>query len=77
MQSKTTLGQQAGASAGSGMQVTLIEGEGQASSEVKLTVQGITSTGYLLAVDAAGQACELHPDGNRCGMLAHALYLVT
>ncbi|KAK9803441.1 hypothetical protein WJX73_001014 [Symbiochloris irregularis] len=48
----------------SGQQVTLVEGEGQAASEVQLTVRGITSTGYLLAVDAAGRSFELHPDGN-------------
>ena len=29
-----------------------------------MTVKGITKTGYLLAVDAAGARYELHPDGN-------------
>jgi biotin--protein ligase len=31
---------------------------------VALTIQGLTHTGYLLAVDALGERFELHPDGN-------------
>ncbi|XP_022856814.1 biotin--protein ligase 2-like isoform X2 [Olea europaea var. sylvestris] len=33
-------------------------------SENVVTIQGITTSGYLLAVTEDGQACELHPDGN-------------
>nr|GEX50648.1 biotin--protein ligase 2-like isoform X1 [Tanacetum cinerariifolium] len=29
-----------------------------------VTVQGLTSSGYLLAIAADGEICELHPDGN-------------
>ncbi|XP_059631878.1 biotin--protein ligase 2-like [Cornus florida] len=29
-----------------------------------VTVQGLTSSGYLLAIGDDGQMCELHPDGN-------------
>lgn len=29
-----------------------------------VTIVGLTDQGYLLGVDDAGQACELHPDGN-------------
>uniref|UniRef100_A0A803MGJ9 BPL/LPL catalytic domain-containing protein n=1 Tax=Chenopodium quinoa TaxID=63459 RepID=A0A803MGJ9_CHEQI len=29
------------------------------------TIQGLTSSGYLLAIGDDGQMCELHPDGNR------------
>ncbi|XP_021748416.1 biotin--protein ligase 2-like isoform X2 [Chenopodium quinoa] len=28
------------------------------------TIQGLTSSGYLLAIGDDGQMCELHPDGN-------------
>ena len=28
-------------------------------------LQGLTTSGYLLAVGDDGQMCELHPDGNR------------
>ncbi|GKB76792.1 biotin--protein ligase 2-like protein isoform X1 [Tanacetum coccineum] len=30
-----------------------------------VTVQGLTSSGYLLAIADNGEMCELHPDGNR------------
>lgn len=30
-----------------------------------VTIQGLTSSGYLLALGDDGQMCELHPDGNR------------
>jgi len=33
-------------------------------TDVRLTVKGLTSTGYLLAVDGKGARYELHPDGN-------------
>ncbi|KMT20007.1 hypothetical protein BVRB_1g000280 [Beta vulgaris subsp. vulgaris] len=29
-----------------------------------VTIQGLTSSGYLLAIGDDGQMCELHPDGN-------------
>lgn len=29
-----------------------------------VTIQGLTSSGYLLAISEDGQTCELHPDGN-------------
>nr|XP_043618858.1 biotin--protein ligase 2-like [Erigeron canadensis] len=29
-----------------------------------VTVQGLTSSGYLLAISDNGEMCELHPDGN-------------
>lgn len=28
-------------------------------------IQGLTSSGYLLAIGDDSQMCELHPDGNR------------
>ncbi|GER49220.1 holocarboxylase synthetase 2 [Striga asiatica] len=33
-------------------------------SENVVTIQGLTESGYLLAVTESGQICELHPDGN-------------
>ncbi|XP_051128807.1 biotin--protein ligase 2-like isoform X2 [Andrographis paniculata] len=33
-------------------------------SEYVVTIQGLTSSGYLLAITDDGQTCELHPDGN-------------
>ncbi|XP_051123837.1 biotin--protein ligase 2-like [Andrographis paniculata] len=33
-------------------------------SEYVVTIQGLTSSGYLLAISEDGQAHELHPDGN-------------
>jgi biotin---protein ligase len=44
--------------------VTLEEGVEGASRAVPVTIQGLTSSGYLLAVDEAGERYELHPDGN-------------
>ena len=35
------------------------------SRQVPLTVQGLTPSGYLKAIDKGGQLFELHPDGNR------------
>ncbi|XP_012854994.1 PREDICTED: biotin--protein ligase 2-like isoform X1 [Erythranthe guttata] len=34
-------------------------------SENVVTIQGLTSSGYLLAATEDGETCELHPDGNR------------
>ncbi|KAL6512069.1 Biotin--protein ligase 2 [Orobanche gracilis] len=39
------------------------ESQGHVSENV-VTIQGLTSSGYLLAVTEDGQSCELHPDGN-------------
>ena len=47
----------------------LEEEEGGISRKVPLTVQGLTPSGYLKAVDQGGNLFELHPDGNRCGFL--------
>ncbi|KAI3464463.1 hypothetical protein Pfo_021126 [Paulownia fortunei] len=33
-------------------------------SETVVTIQGLTTSGYLLAATEDGQTCELHPDGN-------------
>ena len=46
-------------------QVVLEEGQNGQSKQVPLTVQGLTSSGYLKAIDQGGQHFELHPDGNR------------
>ena len=46
-------------------QVVLEEGQEGQSKQVPLTVQGLTPSGYLKAIDQAGQLFELHPDGNR------------
>ncbi|KAL9245527.1 hypothetical protein vseg_019170 [Gypsophila vaccaria] len=37
--------------------------DGQTVNSV-VTIQGLTSTGYLMALGDDGQLCELHPDGN-------------
>lgn len=37
--------------------------EGQTVDNI-VTIQGLTSSGYLLAIGDDGQMCELHPDGN-------------
>ena len=47
------------------MQVVLEEEYDGHSRQVPLVVQGLTSSGYLKAVDQGGQLFELHPDGNR------------
>ncbi|KAL4424720.1 hypothetical protein ABPG77_000063 [Micractinium sp. CCAP 211/92] len=44
----------------SGQQVQLEEG----GQRVPVTIRGLSSNGYLLATDAAGERYELHPDGN-------------
>ena len=33
--------------------------------QVPLTIQGLSSNGYLKAQDEKGEQYELHPDGNR------------
>jgi len=47
------------------VQVVLEEEERGQSRQLPLTVQGLTPSGYLKAVDQGGQLFELHPDGNR------------
>lgn len=44
----------------SNQQVQLEEG----GLRVPVTIRGLSSNGYLLATDAAGERYELHPDGN-------------
>ncbi|KAL7118034.1 hypothetical protein ACP275_03G110300 [Erythranthe tilingii] len=39
------------------------ENQDQVSENV-VTIQGLTSSGYLLAATEDGETCELHPDGN-------------
>lgn len=49
----------------SGQRVTIEEKhEGQSVEEIVVTVQGLTSSGYLLATDEDNKSYELHPDGN-------------
>lgn len=48
----------------SGQRVIVQENnEGQMVENV-VTIQGLASSGYLLAIGDDGQMCELHPDGN-------------
>ncbi|GAB2260383.1 hypothetical protein Droror1_Dr00011238 [Drosera rotundifolia] len=48
----------------SGQRVIVADGsEGQSVDNV-VTIQGLTSSGYLLAIGEGGQMFELHPDGN-------------
>jgi biotin--protein ligase len=35
-----------------------------AAGSARVTIKGVTATGYLLAVDEKGTRYELHPDGN-------------
>ncbi|XP_074279511.1 biotin--protein ligase 1, chloroplastic-like [Silene latifolia] len=50
--------------------------DGQTIDSV-VTIQGLTSTGYLMALGDDGQMCELHPDGNSLdffkGLVRHKL----
>ena len=39
-------------------------GSGGAAGSARVTIKGVTATGYLLAVDEKGTRYELHPDGN-------------
>ncbi|GJP34876.1 hypothetical protein CLOM_g19358, partial [Closterium sp. NIES-68] len=49
----------------SGQQVVLEEAQaGGGVTQVSLTIQGLTSGGYLLATDPSGVQFELSPDGN-------------
>ncbi|KAF6160854.1 hypothetical protein GIB67_002797 [Kingdonia uniflora] len=49
----------------SGQKVVIKEEiEGQLEKEVAVTIQGLTSSGYLLAIGEDNQLYELHPDGN-------------
>ncbi|KAG5524980.1 hypothetical protein RHGRI_031609 [Rhododendron griersonianum] len=48
----------------SGQRVIVQEKDDNQLVENVVTVQGLTSSGYLLAVGEGGQMCELHPDGN-------------
>lgn len=48
----------------SGQRVIVQEKDGDQLTEIVATIRGLTSSGYLLAVDEGGQMCELHPDGN-------------
>lgn len=36
----------------------------QTAAEISVTIQGLTSSGYLLATDEDNKSYELHPDGN-------------
>lgn len=50
----------------SGQRVT-VEGKKEDQDQPvqnEVTIQGLTSSGYLLAIGEDGQMCELHPDGN-------------
>ncbi|XP_028117732.1 biotin--protein ligase 2-like isoform X4 [Camellia sinensis] len=49
----------------SGQRVIVQEKDEDRFVEKTVTIQGLTSSGYLLAVGEDGQMCELHPDGNR------------
>ncbi|GAU45408.1 hypothetical protein TSUD_134250 [Trifolium subterraneum] len=51
----------------SGQRVIVQEKNEDKVVEHVVTVQGLTSSGYLLAVGDDNQMCELHPDGNRIG----------
>ncbi|CAL0327398.1 unnamed protein product [Lupinus luteus] len=48
----------------SGQRVIVQEKNEDTVSEHVVTIQGLTSSGYLLAIDDDNQMCELHPDGN-------------
>lgn len=49
-------------------QVVLEEkGPGGEPISVNLKIIGISDNAYMMAVDERGEACELHPDGNRWG----------
>ncbi|XAR55599.1 Biotin--[acetyl-CoA-carboxylase] ligase [Bertholletia excelsa] len=48
----------------SGQRVIIQEKDKDQLVERAVIIQGLTSSGYLLAVDDNNQMCELHPDGN-------------
>ncbi|KAH9756851.1 Biotin--protein ligase 1 [Citrus sinensis] len=49
----------------SGQRVIIQEKNEDQVVENVVTIQGLTSSGYLLAMGDDNQMCELHPDGNR------------
>ncbi|XP_022768233.1 biotin--protein ligase 1, chloroplastic-like isoform X4 [Durio zibethinus] len=49
----------------SGQRVIVQEKNEDRFVENVVTIQGLTSSGYLLAIGDDNQVCELHPDGNR------------
>ncbi|WCJ44593.1 Biotin--protein ligase 2 [Euphorbia peplus] len=53
----------------SGQWVTIQEKKGDQLVEDVVTIQGLTSSGYLLAIGDDNQMCELHPDGNSLDFL--------
>ncbi|KAJ6919972.1 biotin--protein ligase 2-like isoform X2 [Populus alba x Populus x berolinensis] len=48
----------------SGQRVIIQEKNGNKVLETVVTIQGLTPSGYLLAIGEDNQMCELHPDGN-------------
>lgn len=48
----------------SGQRVIIQEKNENQVVENVVTIQGLTSSGYLLAIGEDNQMCELHPDGN-------------
>ncbi|XP_021681448.2 biotin--protein ligase 2 isoform X2 [Hevea brasiliensis] len=48
----------------SGQRVIIQENNGDQVVENVVTIQGLTSSGYLFAIGDDNQICELHPDGN-------------
>ncbi|KAK4751773.1 hypothetical protein SAY87_020571 [Trapa incisa] len=48
----------------SGQRVVVQQKDGDRVTENVVTIQGLTSSGYLLAIGDDNQMCELHPDGN-------------
>ncbi|XP_015571534.2 biotin--protein ligase 2 isoform X1 [Ricinus communis] len=48
----------------SGQRVIVQENSGDQMVENVVTIQGLTSSGYLLAIGEDNVMCELHPDGN-------------
>ncbi|XP_011012499.1 PREDICTED: biotin--protein ligase 1, chloroplastic-like [Populus euphratica] len=48
----------------SGQRVIIQEKNENQVVENVVTIQGLTSSGYLLAIGEENQMCELHPDGN-------------
>ncbi|GLT57738.1 hypothetical protein SLA2020_306890 [Shorea laevis] len=48
----------------SGQRVIVEEKNEDGVVENVVTIQGLTSSGYLLAISEGGQMCELHPNGN-------------
>ncbi|KAJ6337458.1 hypothetical protein OIU76_007185 [Salix suchowensis] len=49
----------------SGQRVIIQEKNENQVVESVVTIQGLTSSGYLLAISEDNHMCELHPDGNR------------